>query len=216
MKPIIFVKITEMEYYRGITDSDKPYKGGAYVQKTGDAGECYNFDPVNFNGEEVCLGFAMLIGNSRNTNIQIKLENIIGCKGFNKEDSVDDVIVVWCALNEKSRTMRVVGFYKNATVFRRTQHIDLYDEEGNFVAEQYYNFIADKKDCVLLPLRERFMKSEWFVPLSGKYGYDFGFGHSSVWFANGKYFNPDEQAFAEQMIKNIENYNGKNLMDEEA
>ena len=212
----MFVKITELEYYRGITATDRPYKGGSYVKETGDAHESYNFDPVKLNDEDVCLGFAMLIGNSRNSNIQIRLENIIGCENFKNQDSVDDVIVVWCAPNEKSKTMRVVGFYKNATVYRHTKHVDIVDDEGNFVCEQYYNFIADRKDCVLLPLRERFMKSDWFVPLSGKYGYDFGFGHSNVWFANGKYFNPDEQAFAQQMIKNIENYNGKNLMDVEA
>ena len=60
-----------------------------------------------------------------------------------------------------------------------------------------------------------FPKSEWYIPLSGKHGYDFGFGRSHIWFANSKEKNRAEQEFVENMIKSIDNYNGKNLMNEE-
>lgn len=215
MKPIIFARIADMKYYRGITDNDKPYNGGAYVHETGNAHECYNFDAVNVNGEDICLGFVMLIGNSANANIQVRLESIIGGKNLRKEEVIDGVTVVWCAKSERGNSTRVVGFYKNATVYRYGQYVDFLDGNDEVCYTQQFNFTAKKENCVLLPYSERYTKSEWYIPTSGKNGYDFGFGRSNVWYANGKEYNPKETEFVERMLNSIENYSGENWMDEE-
>ena len=52
MKPIIFARVADMKYYRGITDKDKPYNGGSYVANTGYAHECFNFDPIIFDNDD--------------------------------------------------------------------------------------------------------------------------------------------------------------------
>ena len=214
-KPIVFARIADMEYYRGITETDKPHNGGAYVSETGVAHECYNFDPVSSDDGNFCLGFVMLIGNAKETDIQIRLENIIGCEGCKKADAVEGVTVVWCAKTANSQNTRVVGFYKNATVYRYPQQIEFIDDNGEVSYLQQFNFIAKKEDCVLLPRHDRYTKSEWYIPLSGKHGYDFGFGRSNIWFANSKEKNHDEHEFVERMIKSIDNYKGKNLINEE-
>lgn len=215
MKPIIFARIADMEYYRGITDNDKPHNGGSYVHETGKAHECYNFAPVDSDENDYCLGFVMLIGNSKETDIQIRLENIIGCSACKKENAIEGVTVVWCATPENSQNTRVVGFYKNATVYRYPQQVEFIDENGEVSYLQQFNFIAKKEDCVLIPRHDRYTKSEWYIPLSGKHGYTFGFGRSHIWYANSEKKNRAEQEFVERMIKSIDNYKGKNLIDEE-
>ena len=211
MKAIIFARIADMEYYRGKTDTDIPHNGGAYVDENEDGGECYNFSPAIIDEEEYCLGYVRLVGNS----VQLRLENIIGCSACKNEEIIDGVTVVWCATQEDKKSTRVVGFYKNATVYRYPQDIDFVDDDGIAYASQEYNFIAKKEDCVLIPRHDRYTKSEWYIPLSGKHGYDFGFGRSNIWFANSKERNRAEQEFVEKMITSIEKYNGKNIIDEE-
>ena len=205
MRPIIFVRTSFMKYYKG-TDGDTPVNGGSYIAENGTGHECYNFDAVEYDdGTAECYGFAMLAGGG-NAEPQLKIENIVGCEAFKKEEAIDNVIVVWCAKEEKN--IRVVGFYKNATVFRYSKYLDF--ENGY---RQWFNFVADKKDCVLLPYQERFSSGQWFVPTSGKNGYDFGFGRSSIWYGGSKTIDKDEIAYVETMIKNIESYNGENWID---
>ena len=210
MKPIIFARIADMEYYRGKTDTDIPHNGGSYIEEHEDGGECYNFLPVTIDDEKCCLGYVRLIGNT-----SLRLENIIGCSACEKEDVIDGVTVVWCATQRDGKSTRVVGFYKNATVYRYTQEVEFCDDNGEVCDWQEYNFIAKKEDCVLIPRHDRYTKSEWYIPLIGKHGYTFGFGRSHIWYGNGERKNRAEQEFVERMIKSIDNYKGKNLIDEE-
>lgn len=207
MKPIIFVRISSMKYYKG-TVNDTPENGGSYVTENGEAHECYNFDAVSFDdGKSECLGFAMITGGgSKET--QLKIENIVGCEALKNEDYVEGVTVVWCAKACGSKSIRVVGFYKNATVFRYGQYLSF--DNGY---EQCFNFVADKEDCVLIPYQTRFSDSKWYIPTSGKNNFDFGFGRSSVWYGGSKTKNEKEIAFVEKMIDSIENYNGENWID---
>lgn len=213
MKPIIFARIADMKHYRGITDDDQPNSNMAYVKETGDAHEAYNFDAIEFDGQEVCLGFVMLIGNSQTANLQIRLENIIGCKQYKKADTVDGVTVVWCAKDPHSNRIRVVGFYKNAAVYRHAQECTFVDDNNEVSYIQQFNFLAKKEDCVVLPYSERDVNRNWRVPTSGKGGCSFGFGRSNIWFANSKGENDKEDEYVEKLLENIENYSGENLME---
>lgn len=64
----------------------------------------------------------------------MRIENIAGCELLKKEESVDDVLVVYCAKHPAHKFTTVVGWYKHATVFRHYQ-------EAVFAPEdiQYYN-----------------------------------------------------------------------------
>ena len=93
------------------------------------------------------------------------------------EEKADGVTVIWCAKARNSQNIRVVGFYKNATVYRHGQYMEF--DTGS---EQAFNFIADKKDCVLIPWNKRFSDNRWYVPTSGKNNIDYGFGRASIWY----------------------------------
>lgn len=214
MKQVIFARISDMKFYKGITEDDKPLSNMAYVKETGDAHEAFNFDAVEMDGKEICLGFVMLIGNSAKTGLQIRLESMIGGKALKKENSADGVTVVWCAKDPYANNIRVVGFYKNATVYRYTQEASFLNENDEVNYIQSFNFIAKKEDCVLLPYDER-NNNKWHVPTSSKGGFDFGFGRSNIWYANSKGENDKEDEYVERMLENIENYSGKNWMEEE-
>lgn len=206
MKPIIFARIAYMKEYKGIHDNDQPENGGSYVKDTKQAHECWNFDVVTLeDNKNYCLGFSMSVGGSAMT---FHIEKIVGCEALKKADSVDDVTVVFCAKPQNGKTTRIVGFYKHATVFREYQSC-LFNDTG-YVQE--YNFIAEAKDCVLLPVSER-KNGEWFVPMSGKMGYDFGFGHSNIWFAGSKTDNQREIDYVNRVLESIESYNGENWVE---
>lgn len=209
MKPIIFVRIADMYYYKGITENDTPSNGGNYVKETGNAHECYNFDAAEYeDGEILCLGYAQLLGGSSCKDPELHIEKIVGCEGFRKEEEVNGVTVVWCSKSNQSRYMRVVGFYKNATVYRNTQ---VQEFENGY--EQCYNFIANKEDCVLLPYQERHSNGNWYVPLSHQNGSSFGFGRSSLWYAGSNTDDENEIKYVERMLKNIETYSGENWIN---
>lgn len=199
MKPIIFVRISSMKYYRGITDDDMPENGGSYVSETGEAHECYNFDAVDFeDGTSQCFGFAMLTGNNVS---QIRIENIPWSGVSKRDEQADGVTVVWCAKAHGSNSMRVVGFYKNATVYRHSRYLEF---DNGYVQE--YNFSAKKEDCVLIPFSERFSSVKWYVPTCGKQDNSFGFGRSSIWYGGSHKENDKENEFVLTMLNSIESY----------
>lgn len=212
MKPIIFCNIAYMKYYKGIIDGvDEPVNGGAYVQETNDAHEAYNFDFFRGEGDETdfCIGFVMLAQSLKNKTSQLHIEKINGCQLSKNEESVDGVTVVWCAKSDKIDGMRVVGWYKDATVYRYPQFVDFIN---GYVQE--FNFIDKKENCVLLPENERF-SSKWIVLRSGHNGYDFGFGRSNLWYAQGTESNAELKSYIENLSEQIENYNGENWIDKE-
>ena len=209
MRPVIFARIADMKYYKGITDADKPVNGGSYVRDTSYAHECYNFDSVTLDdGKEYCLGFSQLLGGK---DPQLHIERIVGCEKMSDKDQVDDVTVIFCSKSIGSKSMRIVGFYKHAIVFRYYQEC-IFDgiDEDEYI--QSYSFIAEKKNCILLPYQERFSSGKWFVPTSGKMGYSFGYGHSNIWFAGSDTDNKDEIKYVNQILDSIDSYNGSNLV----
>ena len=90
-----------MNYNKEIVPGiDEPKNAGSYVKEILDAHEKYNFIPAHiidsrYPEEDYCLGFV--------------------------ETKVDDVLVIFCALYSDSfdKETYVVGWYKNASVYRR-------------------------------------------------------------------------------------------------
>lgn len=205
MKPVLFARIADMKYYQGITEDDIPVNGGSYVDRTGMAHECYNFDPVAEDGNDKlkCAGFCQLSG-GRGVN-QLHIEKIAGCELMKKEEAVYGVTVVFVSKAIHSTSMRVVGFYKNATVYRYPHILEF--ENGY---EQQFNFEADVEDCVLLPYTVRHCGNTWFVPNSSSRYSEFGFGRSHIWYAGNKGADSKEIAYVERILNAIETYKGEN------
>ena len=84
---------------------------------------------------------------------QLRIEKIYGCEGMNEETSVDDVLVVYCALYPDAieKETYAVGWYKHATVYRNCKVMRFSSDAEEEHYDQAYNAIAKKEDCVLLP-----------------------------------------------------------------
>lgn len=210
---ILFCKVTDMQYYKG-SENKRLKGGGAYVDNTGDALEKYNFkERINATGERVCYGYfeTKHVGGSdiykRNEcgRQQLHIEKIAGCETFNSSDSVDDVLIVFCT-NIIGIGIRVVGWYKHATVYRNC-HKHTFDGEI-----QYYFAKTESDNAVLLPHQIRH-KIEWEVPsATKKSGPGFGFGQSLHWYATGKPGNDELNAkirkFVDEMVNKINEFDG--------
>jgi hypothetical protein len=215
---VIFFNISWMEYYKGIYEGiDEPEGGGEYVKINKDAHEKFNFQPVSLEFEDdimpdgdYCLGFVETKSTSANKSNQLHIEKIIGCELCVKEE-VDDILVVYCATHPTHKFTTVVGWYQHATVYRNYMYIDFEDGEKETYT-QAYNAIAKKDDCILLPKCERSKVSRWKIPRRNT-GASYGFGRANVWYANGAEDNKYLYDFLKNIVKQIKEYNGENLLE---
>ncbi|MDU4787612.1 MAG: hypothetical protein E6X82_03830 [Clostridium sp.] len=211
MRRILFCNIAWMDKYQGINDDDKPVNGGSYVADTKDAHEACNFSPIYFtdDGEEseYCLGFFETKSTNGNNKNQLHIEKIDN--GINKNiEAIDNVLVIWCAKSPSNDFTSVVEWYKNATVYRYYQEVEI---DSEFI--QFYNVLAKVEDCVLLPRNVRSRRTMWWVPrISRKNGPSYGFGQANVWFANEK-DNKSKEDYLNKIIGLIDNYDGENYME---
>lgn len=105
--PILFCNVGWMERYQGLRSGDQISGGGSYVMKEGRGHEICNFSPDN----NTFYGYVQPPGE------QINIERI--GKGSHNE-SIGGVTVVWTATRPGGGTA-IVGWYKDATVFRSYQ-----------------------------------------------------------------------------------------------
>lgn len=210
-----------MDYYQGIIPGkDEPRNGGTYVLENNDAHEKFNFQSVpltegetGYHDEDYCLGFVETKSTNGKSVNQLNIEKIEGCALLKKASEVEDVLVVYCAKYPDSLANEtyVVGWFKHATVYRNYAQINFENEDGS-VYEQYYNAIARKEDCVLMPRGNRRRNNIWRVPRKKK-GISYGFGQANVWFAQGADENPTLKGFLERITSQIESYEGENWVD---
>ncbi|WP_424946233.1 DUF3883 domain-containing protein [Candidatus Spongiihabitans sp.] len=128
---LLLCNITWMRHYQDINDQDRPYRGGKYVEETGDAEEKYNFYDWS---DGYFYGYSPPPG-------KIKIENL---GAVQNDSSVSGITVVWTAMSPLGGK-RVVGWYKNALVFR-----EIREEDGVL-----YRMCAKTKDCHLIHADER-------------------------------------------------------------
>ena len=204
---LLFCKISNMKYYKGACGNDIPRFGGSFVDKNGYGHEEFNFLPIYFDDTDKasCLGFVEPKSN-RGTRNTFHIERIEGCQAMKKEEYVDDVLVIWCAKRERG-DITVVGWYKNAKVYRRLQDFTMIFEDG-YEEERCYNIIAETSNCVLLPEAER-NRRIWWVP-TAQYTKSYGFGQSMIWYPTEK----EATAYLHRLIDNIEKYNDENWINE--
>lgn len=138
---VLFARIGFMKFYKGPKPGDeKPVGGGSY-NSTEVGHEAYNF--LSIDGHRYGY-FQPHMTPPYDINIKRIDPN---CDA----DQIDNVLVIWFATNPIAKGQVVVGWYKNATVFRSIQSPTSLPQRGNY----NYNIIAKAKDCTLLPISKR-------------------------------------------------------------
>lgn len=204
---ILFCKIPWMSFYKGnYAGNDIPRNGGDHIKKYGIGADVENFMPIpigdELHREFYCFGYV--------ETTSINLGRI--CNQINLSDceSLDHVMVVFCAKyqDDDNSGSSVVGWYKDATVYKNNLSLQLAQTPVGQYSRQYYIY-AQKKDCVLLPTGTR-RRPEWRVHYM--YGKDmkYGFGHDHLWYANANQYEID---FAKRIQDQILNYEGENWID---
>ena len=183
--PILFCNVGWMKHYDGI-QNDSIERGG----------ECNEHS----NGHEVC-NFAdragTLYGYVQPSGRAIKIEKLGAADG---DDSVDGVTVVWTASPEAGGTV-VVGWYKNATVYRDAQQIPKPTPHQVRNGVDLFRIKARSADAVLLPVTER----DLIVPRAVKGG----IGQSNVWFAD----KPEGAALVKRALALVRRGRSQSLPD---
>jgi len=178
---ILFCNIGWMKKYNGIK-GDSIERGGSYNENEIGHEVC-NFSPVR----EKVYGYVQPTG-------QIKIEKL----GAKKEDEfVSGVTVVWTAGPEAGGTA-VVGWYKNATVYREYQEFQTRTKLQKENGLNHYRIIASKSDATLLPAEERSL----LIPRAVKGG----IGQSNVWYAD----SPESKKHVSRVLSLIQ----KGFLDE--
>lgn len=186
-KEIIFLNIGWMENYQGNDGVDKIEGGGSYVQENKFGHEVYNFLPH----DGFVYGF---VQTPRSSTFHIER---LGADI--KDNSIDDVLAVWVANRPKVGSV-IVGWYKNATLFREYQYSD--NLNRNFKDEKVgYNVKAKIEDATLLPKDERV-----FHIKRGKGG----MGQSNVWYASQESNEDFKKEVLEYVYNNILPLNDEN------
>ncbi len=213
---ILFCNIAYMKFYKGTCDEDKAYGGGSFVDANGYGHEEFNFSPATIDMAdpdmglgEYCLGFFETKMTSADKINELHIEKIEGC---NKEaESVDDVLVIFCAPRPYQNYTTVVGWYGNASVYRHYQECVFPTGDDSEQYVQNYNVLAKSSDCVLLPANAR-TRDTWNVPRRAT-GASYGFGQANVWFAEGRDKNESLDKYLVRIIDQIENYRGENWVN---
>jgi hypothetical protein len=183
---IVFFNTGWMDLYQGIKNRDTISGGGKHVDTHGWGGEMYNFNDFENN----LYGYVQpKIDRLNNNPSIIKLERI---GGLETDSKIHNVTVVWTATNPVNRGTYVIGWYKNATVYRNYQEPP--KKSNRKYKKHLFGFFAKakSKDCKLLSRDERIMnvrrqEKNWM-------------GQSNVWYAEN---NP-------VFVKQIKDYIFKN------
>ncbi len=197
---ILFCNVAPMEKYQGV-ENNQILHGGKYIEKHGVGFELYNFREINGK----YYGFVQPPTGGKKTTInedelnKFKLAkiNIDNLGALKASDHVNDVLVVWTATH-KEGGRAIVGWYKNATVYRTQQKFK--DERRRFVYPDgkidYASFYieCDVNKAVLLPMENRKFK----LPKRSM-------GQANIWYGNHE-VNQD-------VINYINHYGGFSMYD---
>ena len=161
---VLFCNVGWMEFYRGLGRGDAIKGGGSFVETEERGGEVCNFEPHD--------GF--VYGYVRPPGKTIDTKRIAGYDA----ESIDNVLIVWTAPRDGQSPTVVVGWYRNATVFRGFQEfvrVPPVHEEDELTG---YRFKAKADDAELLPIDSRTFKIR-----KHKKGL---MGQSNIWYADSE------------------------------
>ncbi|MFC1865135.1 hypothetical protein ACFLYB_00265 [Chloroflexota bacterium] len=170
MDRMVVFNVAWMKKYEGVTPNDVPVHGGAYVNLNGYGSEVYNFLP--HNGK--MYGFVEAGWKPILCRI-----NITKLGASKHAQSVSNITVVWVARHRIKPETLVVGWYKNATVFRERQKAPLNSNRKLPDGRDAIYFVeADKCDCARIPFTNR----DILVPR----GVEGGLGQKNIWYLDSR------------------------------
>jgi hypothetical protein len=125
--------------------------GGAWVMKHGRGGEVCNFLRCS-NGN--VYGHFETIKKKRDRPVSIEL------LGVDRDaEYIDGVDVLWTATHPMEGQRRVVGWYRNARIYRERQYFSKYPTEQHKRDQiESYRVRARARDATVLPLKDRTLK----------------------------------------------------------
>lgn len=179
MEKMIFCNTAWMDFYDGISN-DKMIGGGKHIEETGWGHEMYNFKPI----QGKYYGYVR-VSKDRQINI-----DRFGAK--KTDDKINGVTIVWTAKHPDIGGSYIVGWYKNATLFRYYHAPDKLLKRTWGQQSIGYCMIAKISDSRLLAKDERIIK----VPRRAN-----GMGQTNIWYADN---NPEFVKTIEKYIHNDE------------
>lgn len=188
--PVLFCNIAWMDRYSGLSLTDIPKGGGRYVIQNGLAGEVCNFTPAD--DDKVYGHFETIKGD---LDREVRLERL----GVDKSAAhVDGIDVVWTAPYEGSGSRHVIGWYRNARVFRRRQEVEPASLSATHSRDGIgsYRVVARAEDAILLPPASR--------SLGYKRGKGWG-GQASWWYIDPP-TNPEVARFLRRVNALMDGY----------
>ena len=176
--PILFCNIGWMERYQGQSAGDKISGSGSYVSERGMGHEICNFAIANGRA----FGYVQPPG------AQINLERLHASP---TAQVMEGVTVIWTATRPKpAGGTTIVGWYNNATVYKRYQRHKLTPELHRQNGLDGYWIDAAESDVYLLPIDAR----TFDIPRQVQGG----MGQSNIWFA--------DSAAAQEVLENARRY----------
>jgi len=193
--PLLFCNIAWMTNYKGQYDQDgnifdQPERGGDYVQKNGEAHESCNFlsdsSGLVYGHVETWRG-----NNETGHDTDIKIENLGAIK---RDLYIDGIDVIWISTHEEGGR-RVVGWYKNARVYRARQF-----HGAESVTDQHerdnvdsFRIVARQEDVFLIPEDDRSLILD---PHRNKTGWP---GKSSIFYPGNHENNEELMSFIDDL-----------------
>lgn len=180
MHKILFCNIGWMKYYQGIPPdgSDSIEGGGKYVDEHGYGLEILNFRP--FGG--MLYGYVQPVAKGDFEKGTIRIERL---GASIEDDAVDGIAVVFVSKSPYSGKHRIVGWYGDATVYRKRQTPPRGSDRMYEGAELGYYAITTDGNQYLVSERLR-DQVDIEIP-AWKKG---GMGRSHVWFADDHSVKP--------------------------
>ena len=164
----LFCNIGWMKYYRGRPDDD--ISGNSkHVREEG-----WGYEACNFAEHEgIVYGFVQRRWKSDfESVIDIKLERIVNGRAQSIDGKIENVLVIWTAPRPDVGSV-VVGWYRNATVFREYQEFDPVPPLHKKNGLDGYRILTKSGNEELLPTHERNI----LVPRGRG-----GMGQDNVWY----------------------------------
>ena len=173
---ILVCRVAWMPYYR--SNKERAVGGGGFVDEGNVPHESLNFLPV----DGTYYGYVKYRGQ------QLRIEHLGAARG---DDTVSDVLVVFCAEHPESRDFLVVGWYNDATVYRRKIRRPKPRRLVSFKAEDA-TLVAESERCFRIPRTQDNPPSDIR-----------GIGQVNIWYGlsnKAAQKNKRVQAFRERLI----------------
>lgn len=163
---LVYINHAWMTHYKG-PKGDKAEGNFGFLKMNGIAHESWNFEPISGK----VYGYVP-------RSAEIKISRLDAKRG---DAAVDGMTVVWIARNPRTKKTVIVGWYRNARIYRDAEHRRLERLPGFDVG---YQIEAPAADAVLLPIDAR----SFIIPTAKEPG---NLGQSPVWYGKGEAFNRD-------------------------